>query len=119
MTVTSVPQASKNWPASIYRRPDGTLEQDFSPARIREIVQSGDGELWVDIENYTGGDGYLDKLCMELVGLPSSRNRPPTRDVRHLYREKARQMLIAAGVPNVVGTGSAAAHAQREVAAAR
>lgn len=27
---------------------------------------------------YSGGDGYLDKLCVELVGLPSSRNRPPT-----------------------------------------
>ncbi len=60
-------------------------------------------ELWVEIEGYTGGDGYLDKLCMELVGLASSRNRPPTRDVRELYREKTRQMLIASGVPNVSG----------------
>jgi len=43
-------------------------------------------KLWVDIEqNYTSGDGYLDKLCMELVGLPSSRCRPPTRDVREPY----------------------------------
>jgi hypothetical protein len=39
---------------------------------------------------------------MELVGLPSSRNRPPTRDVRDLFREKARQMLIDCGVPNVL-----------------
>jgi len=31
-------------------------------------------KLWVEIEKtYTSGDGYLDKLCMELVGLPSSR----------------------------------------------
>ena len=60
-------------------------------------------ELWVEIEGWTGGDGYLDKLCMELVGLPSSRNRPPTRDVREQFREKCRQMLIATGVPNVVG----------------
>ena len=45
-------------------------------------------DLWVEIEGYTGGDGYLDKLCMELVGLPSSRNRPPTRDVRERYREQ-------------------------------
>ncbi|HXF95185.1 MAG TPA: magnesium/cobalt transporter CorA [Gemmatimonadales bacterium] len=52
MTVTAVqPQASKHWPASIYRRPDGTLEQDLSPARIREIVQAGEGELWVDIDS--------------------------------------------------------------------
>jgi dihydrodipicolinate synthase/N-acetylneuraminate lyase len=60
--------------------------------------------LWVEIEKaYTSGDGYLDKLCMELVGLDSSRCRPPTRDVRPLYRERARQMLIDTGVPGVIG----------------
>jgi len=59
-------------------------------------------QLWQEIEeNYTSGDGYLDKLCMELVGLTSSRSRPPTRDVRELYRERARQMLIECGVPRV------------------
>ncbi len=58
--------------------------------------------LWVEIEKgFTSGDGYLDKLCMELVGLDSSRCRPPTRDVRPLYREKARQMMLASGVPGV------------------
>lgn len=66
-------------------------------------------DLWVEIEGYTGGDGYLDKLCMELVGLPSSRNRPPTRDVREQYRERCRQMLLATGVPNVVGAREAVA----------
>lgn len=55
VTVTTAPpqqpQASKNWPSSIYRRPDGTIEQDVSPARIREILQAGEGELWVDIDS--------------------------------------------------------------------
>jgi magnesium transporter len=52
MTATAAQaQASKHWPASLYRRPDGTLERDLSPARIREIVQVGDGELWVDIDS--------------------------------------------------------------------
>jgi dihydrodipicolinate synthase/N-acetylneuraminate lyase len=61
-------------------------------------------KLWVEIEKtYTSGDGYLDKLCMELVGLDSSRCRPPTRDIRKLYRERTRQMLLATGVPGVVG----------------
>jgi hypothetical protein len=61
-------------------------------------------KLWVEIErDYTSGDGYLDKLCMELVGLDSSRCRPPTRDVRHLYRDRARQMLVDTGVPDVIG----------------
>ena len=67
--------------------------------------------LWKEMMQYTGGDGYLDKLCMELVGLPSSRCRPPTRDVRDKFRERARQMLIESGVPGIVGT-----HAQEETA---
>ncbi len=60
-------------------------------------------DLWDDMKQYTSGDGYPDKLCMELVGLPSSRCRPPTRDVREQYREQARQMLIDVGAPGVVG----------------
>jgi dihydrodipicolinate synthase/N-acetylneuraminate lyase len=60
--------------------------------------------LWTEMESFTSGDGYLDKLCMELVGLPSSRSRPPTRDVRPQFRERAREMLLACGVPRVVGS---------------
>ena len=60
-------------------------------------------KLWVEIEKtFTSGDGYLDKLCMELIGLPSSRCRPPTRDVRTDYRERCRAMMIATGVPGVL-----------------
>ena len=58
--------------------------------------------LWTEMEGYTSGDGHLDKLCMELVGLPSSRSRPPTRDIRDLYRDRARAMLQAIGTPNVL-----------------
>lgn len=59
-------------------------------------------QLWREIESdFTSGDGYLDKLCMELVGMPSSRCRPPTRDIRKEYREKARTMLINSGTPGV------------------
>jgi hypothetical protein len=62
-------------------------------------------KLWMEVERtYTSGDGYLDKLCMELVGLDSSRCRPPTRDVRTLYRERCRQTLIETGVPDVLPT---------------
>jgi 4-hydroxy-tetrahydrodipicolinate synthase len=60
-------------------------------------------KLWVDIEkSFTSGDGYLDKLCMELVGLDSSRCRPPTRDIRQKYRERCRRMMIETGVPGVL-----------------
>ena len=64
-------------------------------------------DLWGDMQQYTSGDGYADKLCMELVGLPSSRCRPPTRDVREQYREKARQMLIDIGAPGVLSEQAA------------
>jgi 4-hydroxy-tetrahydrodipicolinate synthase len=57
-------------------------------------------KLWTEIErNYTSGDGYLDKLCMELIGLDSSRCRPLTRDVREPYRERCRAMMLETGVP--------------------
>lgn len=60
-------------------------------------------KLWVEIEKeYTSGDGYLDKLCMELVGLSSSRCRPPTRDVRQKYRAATLAVMRKIGVPNLV-----------------
>lgn len=59
-------------------------------------------KLWTDIErSFTSGDGYLDKLCMELIGLDSSRCRPPTRDIRPHYWEQCRAMMLATGVPGV------------------
>ncbi len=75
---------------------------DIQTALVREAMPFY--KLWVEIEKgYTSGDGYLDKLCMELVGLPSSRCRPPTRDVREAYRERCRKMMIDTGVPGVLG----------------
>lgn len=51
MTATAAPAASRHWPTSLFRRPDGQLEQELSPARIRSIVEQGEGELWVDIDS--------------------------------------------------------------------
>lgn len=60
-------------------------------------------KLWVKIEReFTSGDGYLDKLCMELVGLPGSRCRPPTRDIRQQYRAETLAMMRQIGVPCLV-----------------
>jgi 4-hydroxy-tetrahydrodipicolinate synthase len=44
---------------------------------------------------------------MELVGLDSSRCRPPTRDVRAQFRERARAMLIESGVPGTISAQAA------------
>jgi len=38
---------------------------------------------------------------MELIGLPSSRCRPPTRDIRKPYRAAALEMLRQTGVPRL------------------
>jgi dihydrodipicolinate synthase/N-acetylneuraminate lyase len=74
--------------------------QDVQRALVREAMPFY--KLWVEIEKtYTSGDGYLDKLCMELVGLDSSRCRPPTRDIREKYRERCRRVLMETGVPRV------------------
>ena len=83
----------------------GLLESQRYVEAQREMVRVGMPfmALWQEMERYTSGDGYLDKLCMELVGIGSSRCRPPTRDVREEYREKARQMLLDCGVPDVLG----------------
>ena len=56
-------------------------------------------DLASEIAKFTGGEGHLDKLCLELVGLDSSRCRPPTRDIRSAFRDKARKMLDQCGVP--------------------
>ena len=60
-------------------------------------------KLWVRdrVRSYTSGDGYLDKLCMELIGLPSSRCRPPTRDIREAYRAETLAMMRAIGAPRL------------------
>jgi 4-hydroxy-tetrahydrodipicolinate synthase len=85
------------------------LIDDLEAGRYRAAQQSLVREampfykLWTEIERtYTSGDGYLDKLCMELVGLDSSCCRPPTRDIREPYRERCRQMLNETGVPGVL-----------------
>jgi dihydrodipicolinate synthase/N-acetylneuraminate lyase len=93
-------------------------DQQYLEAQ-QELVRVGMPfmELWQEIEHWTSGDGYLDKLCMELMGLGSSRCRPPTRDIRARYREQAAAMLrqIGAlpGVPAARSAGTHTAAAQR------
>ena len=58
-------------------------------------------DLAREIATFTGGEGHLDKLCLELIGLDSSRCRPPTRDIRPAFRDKARRMLQSCGVPRL------------------
>jgi 4-hydroxy-tetrahydrodipicolinate synthase len=76
------------------------------PEIARMLVEEGMPfyKLWVEIEQtYTSGDGYLDKLCMELIGLPSSRCRPPTRDIRQTHKEQTHAMMNKIGVPRLIG----------------
>lgn len=58
-------------------------------------------DLCGDVAKFTGGEGHIDKLCLEYVGLDGGRCRPPTRDIRPLFAEKTRQMAAACGVPRL------------------
>ncbi len=81
------------------------LESKAYDEAQRELVRVAQPfmTLWQEMEQYTSGDGYLDKLCMELVGLGSSRCRPPTRDIRDRYREDARALLTGYGLLGPTG----------------
>jgi dihydrodipicolinate synthase/N-acetylneuraminate lyase len=58
-------------------------------------------DLLEEISLFTGSEGNCDKLCLELVGMEASRVRPPVRDFRDKFRDKARKMLKDCGVPRV------------------
>ena len=47
----------------------------------------------------TGGEGHVDKLALELVGLPPSPNRPPTRPLPASFQERVRELLMQIGAP--------------------
>jgi len=97
------PQASKNWPTSIYRRPDGTLEQDIPPARIREIVQAGEGELWVDIDSTSMHQHALLEKVFEFHPLSIEDTLSP--DTRVKFEEYPRYVFVVmAGVRFDEGT---------------
>ena len=58
-------------------------------------------DLGVEVARFTGGEGHLDKLCLEYVGLEGGRCRPPTRDIRAAFREKVFAMAREIGVPRL------------------
>jgi 4-hydroxy-tetrahydrodipicolinate synthase len=56
-------------------------------------------EIIQDIERVTGGEGHIDKLALELIGLPGGRCRPPTRRLPPIFKERLRSLLLNAGAP--------------------
>ena len=52
-----------------------------------------------DIGQFTGGEGHIDKLALELVGLPGGTTRPPTRPLPPVFRQRLRRLCVEAGVP--------------------
>lgn len=58
-------------------------------------------DLCEEIARFTGGEGHIDKLCLEYIGLEGGRCRPPTRDIRPLFGEKVFAMAKACGVPKM------------------
>jgi magnesium transporter len=44
---------------SYYLRPDGTVQRDLSKQQIKDAYESGEGLLWVDVEETTEEDGWF------------------------------------------------------------
>ena len=59
-------------------------------------------DMYAQIGKHTGGEGHLDKMCLEWIGFDSSRCRPPVQDVRPQFLGKVREMLVATDVPNLI-----------------
>ena len=88
------------WGAKLIKEVENKNFEEIARMMVEEAMPFY--KLWVEIEtNYTSGDGYLDKLCMELVGLPSSRCRPPTSDMREKYRQRALDYMKKIKVPHL------------------
>lgn len=52
-----------------------------------------------DIGRVTGGEGHIDKLALELVGLPGGTTRPPTRPLPPVFRDRLQRLCLEVGVP--------------------
>lgn len=52
-----------------------------------------------DTYQITGGEGHLDKLALELIGLPGGPCRPPTRPLPPVFKERLRKFLLEIGAP--------------------
>lgn len=69
-------------------------------AEMQKVVSPYYDLAW-EVCDFTGGEGHLDKLCMEYVGLEGGRCRPPTRDIRERYGAKVKRMMEECGAPRV------------------
>ena len=56
-------------------------------------------DILAEISTITGGEGHLDKVGMELIGLPGGHNRPPTRPLPATFKQKLTDFLKRIGAP--------------------
>jgi dihydrodipicolinate synthase/N-acetylneuraminate lyase len=56
-------------------------------------------ELGGETGAYTGGEGQIGKAGLELVGLPGGHNRPPTRPLPPVFKERSRRLCLEVGMP--------------------
>ena len=56
-------------------------------------------DIYRDAVAVSGGEGHVDKLALELVGLPGGSNRPPTRPLPPVFKERMRELCLSVGVP--------------------
>jgi dihydrodipicolinate synthase/N-acetylneuraminate lyase len=85
------------WGVKVWRLLE-TRAWDAAQAEINRLLLPY-YELSGEIGTYTGGEGHIDKAGLELAGLPGGRNRPPTRPLPPIYKERLRQLCLEAGMP--------------------
>lgn len=56
-------------------------------------------EVYGEAVRVCGGEGHVDKLALEAVGLPGGPSRPPMRPLPPVFRERIQRVLVEAGVP--------------------
>ena len=56
-------------------------------------------DIYGDAFRVTAGEGHVDKLALEMVGLPGGPNRPPTRPLPPVFRERMRSYILEIGAP--------------------
>ena len=56
-------------------------------------------EIYRDAGAVTGGEGHVDKLAFELIGLPGGANRPPTRPLPPAFKDRVRRLCTEVGAP--------------------
>ncbi len=85
------------WGVKVWGLLEGRRWEDAQAEVNRVLMPLYD--IYVDACAVTGGEGHVDKLALEVIGLPGGHNRPPTRPLPPVFKERLRKYMLDIGVP--------------------